>query len=109
YCKDFNDDFMLCKSENRRPEYCLAEGRKVTRCTSDIIEKLRQNCAETFEKHWQCLELNNQDYHRCRKPERAFNSCVFQKLGLVKTIPGTPEGQVPIHEKKNPVFTSVQK
>lgn len=29
--------------------------------------------------------------------------------GLKKTIPGSPEGQVPVHEKKSPVFTRVQK
>ena len=29
--------------------------------------------------------------------------------GLVKTIPGTPEGKTPIHEVRNPVFTTVQK
>lgn len=65
----------------------------------------------------------------CRKPERTLNQCMFEKLvrllnphmrcfellsnvrsqGLTKTIPGTPEGQTPIHEKKSPVFTAIQK
>jgi NADH dehydrogenase (ubiquinone) 1 alpha subcomplex subunit 8 len=34
-------------------------------------------------------------------------SCVRQ--GLKKVIPGSPEGEVPVHEKKSPVFTRVQK
>lgn len=36
YCKKYNEDFMLCKSENRDPEHCLKEGRRVTRCAQDL-------------------------------------------------------------------------
>lgn len=39
----------------------------------------------------------------------ALNSCVFSKLGLKKNIPGSPEGQAQIHEKKSPIVTTVQK
>jgi hypothetical protein len=28
---------------------------------------------------------------------------------LVKKIPGTPEGQVPVHEKRNAIYTGVQR
>ncbi|KAI0797056.1 NADH dehydrogenase, alpha subcomplex, subunit 8 [Abortiporus biennis] len=109
YCKDYNEDFMLCKNENRDPEHCLKEGRRVTRCAQDLITKMRENCLKDFDKHWNCLELNNQEYYMCRKPERALNKCMFEKLGLVKTIPGAPEGQTPVHELKNPVYTGLQK
>ncbi|KAI0340784.1 NADH dehydrogenase, alpha subcomplex, subunit 8 [Trametopsis cervina] len=109
HCKDYNDDFMLCKAENRDPGHCLKEGRRVTRCAQDLITKMRENCLAEFEKHWNCLEWNNQEYQYCRKPERALNKCMFEKLGLVKTIPGTPEGKVPIHEVTNPIHTGVQK
>ena len=30
------EDFMLCKAENRDPEHCLKEGRRVTRCAIDL-------------------------------------------------------------------------
>lgn len=30
------EDFMLCKSENRDPAHCLKEGRRVTRCATDL-------------------------------------------------------------------------
>lgn len=30
------EDFMLCKAENRDPEHCLLEGRRVTRCAADL-------------------------------------------------------------------------
>ncbi|OBZ91802.1 NADH-ubiquinone oxidoreductase 20 subunit [Choanephora cucurbitarum] len=104
YCREYNDDFMLCKNENNDPKHCLAEGRKVTRCAIDLISKLRENCGKEFEAHWKCLENNNQDLFACRTPERAMNTCVFEKLGLKKRIPGSPEGQDQIHEKKNPVM-----
>ncbi|KAG5635935.1 hypothetical protein H0H81_009620 [Sphagnurus paluster] len=65
YCKEYNEDFMLCKAENRNPEHCLKEGRRVTRCATDLITKMRQNCLQQFEAHWSCLEKNNQ---ACRVP-----------------------------------------
>ncbi|KAL9539604.1 hypothetical protein MBANPS3_010172 [Mucor bainieri] len=104
YCKEYNDDFMLCKNENNDPKHCLSEGRKVTRCAINLITKLRENCGKEFEAHWQCLEKNNQEFYACRTPERTFNTCVFEKLGLEKKIPGTAEGQEQIHNKKNPVI-----
>ncbi|EKM79993.1 NdufA8, NADH-ubiquinone oxidoreductase complex I 19kd subunit [Agaricus bisporus var. burnettii JB137-S8] len=109
YCKEFNEDFMLCKNENRDPAHCLKEGRRVTRCATDLIDKMRENCLKQFEDHWNCLDRNNQEYYLCRKPERALNSCMFEKLGLTKTIPGTPPGQKPIHEVESTVFGAVQK
>lgn len=54
YCKEYNgsfyvsfnlieecsygavEDFMLCKAEDRAPEHCLKEGRRVTRCATDL-------------------------------------------------------------------------
>ncbi|KAK7470117.1 ndufa8, NADH-ubiquinone oxidoreductase complex I 19kd subunit [Stygiomarasmius scandens] len=109
YCKEFNEDFMLCKAENRDPSHCLKEGRRVTRCATDLINKMRENCLSQFQEHWNCLERNNQEYYLCRKPERTLNACMFEKLGLTKTIPGTPAGQKPIHEVESPVFKAIQK
>ncbi|CAB4390217.1 NADH dehydrogenase, alpha subcomplex, subunit 8 [Rhizophagus irregularis] len=104
YCKDFNDDFMLCKNENNDPKHCLKEGRKVTRCTIELLRKLRENCGKEFDAHWQCLDRSNQEYHQCRPQERTFNTCVFNALNLEKIIPGTPQGKPPIHLKEKPVF-----
>ncbi|KAF5329039.1 hypothetical protein D9611_013884 [Ephemerocybe angulata] len=36
YCKEYNEDFMLCKNESREPGHCLKEGRRVTRCAQDL-------------------------------------------------------------------------
>ncbi|GAC75642.1 hypothetical protein PANT_16d00079 [Moesziomyces antarcticus T-34] len=104
HCKDVNEDFMLCKNENRDPAHCLKEGRRVTRCARDLIKKLSDSCGKEWEAHYQCLEQHNQEFYRCRKPEKSLNQCVFDKLKLAKNIPGSPEGQAQVHEKKNPVF-----
>jgi len=109
YCKEYNEDFMLCKNEDRTPEHCLKEGRRVTRCAADLIAKMRENCLQSFDQHWQCLELNNQEYFACRKEERTLNQCMFEKLGLKKSIPGIPSGSIPINEKKNPIYVRLQK
>ncbi|KDQ64229.1 hypothetical protein JAAARDRAFT_27852 [Jaapia argillacea MUCL 33604] len=109
YCKDYNEDFMLCKAESRDPGHCLKEGRRVTRCATELITKLRENCLKEFESHWACLENNNQEYYMCRKPERTLNKCVFEKLGLTKTIPGSAAGKPQIHEVEKPIFKAVQK
>ncbi|KAF9226769.1 Ndufa8, NADH-ubiquinone oxidoreductase complex I 19kd subunit [Gyrodon lividus] len=110
YCKEFNEDFMLCKNEaGGDTGRCLKEGRRVTRCATDLINKMRENCLEQFEAHWNCLELNNQEYYACRKPERTLNKCMFEKLGLTKTIPGSPAGQKQIHEVEKPIYTTLQR
>jgi NADH dehydrogenase (ubiquinone) 1 alpha subcomplex subunit 8 len=35
YCKEYSNDFMLCKA-NKDPKECLLPGRKVTRCAQDL-------------------------------------------------------------------------
>ncbi|KAI9298696.1 NADH dehydrogenase alpha subcomplex subunit 8, partial [Neoconidiobolus thromboides FSU 785] len=101
HCKNYYDDFMLCKNENNDPAHCLKEGRKVTRCSVDLLEKLQKNCESEFSDHWKCLDNNNFEYRFCRQPEQKFNACVFKKLGYEKIIPGAPKDEVPIHLRKN--------
>ncbi len=36
YCKDYAEDFVLCKNESTDPKHCLKEGRRVTRCGIDL-------------------------------------------------------------------------
>ena len=60
FCKDYTEDFMLCKNEDRNPEHCLKEGRRVTRCAQDLIQKIGEKCGSEWDAHWQCLESNNQ-------------------------------------------------
>ena len=90
HCRDYNDDFMLCKRDNGDPAKCAAEGRKVTRCVLDLyliqdlliarFSKLKLNCEDSFDNHWKCLEVNNNYYWKCRDQEQVFNQCVFQRM-----------------------------
>jgi hypothetical protein len=43
-CKDYNDDYMMCKTEaNGRGEFdCMKEGRKVTRCAASVYVLLER-------------------------------------------------------------------
>ncbi|KIX09712.1 uncharacterized protein Z518_00793 [Rhinocladiella mackenziei CBS 650.93] len=83
-CRPYNDDYMQCKTE--------------------ALEDINKNCLEEFRAHWMCLENNNHQLWQCRRPERALNRCVFQKIGLEKTIPDTPKGQTPIHLRDKQLF-----
>ncbi|QIX02422.1 hypothetical protein AMS68_007939 [Peltaster fructicola] len=102
-CQPYNDDYMKCKDEsNGRGELdCLREGRKVTRCATSVLEDINKHCLDAFRGHWQCLENNNQQLWQCRRRETALNKCVFENL---KKIPGTPQGETPIHLKKHQIF-----
>jgi NADH dehydrogenase (ubiquinone) 1 alpha subcomplex subunit 8 len=35
-CKEYNEDYILCKQASNDPEKCLKEGRRVTRCGLDL-------------------------------------------------------------------------
>ncbi|KAA8913241.1 NADH-ubiquinone oxidoreductase-like protein 20.8 kDa subunit [Sphaerosporella brunnea] len=100
-CKVYNEDYMLCKAEahGRGELDCLKEGRRVTRCAASVIADINANCASEFKAHWKCLQNNNMSMVHCRNEEKPFNSCVFEKLKLQKVIPGTPKGELPIHER----------
>ncbi|OMH83753.1 NADH-ubiquinone oxidoreductase [Zancudomyces culisetae] len=108
-CKDKTDDFMLCKQDNNDPKACLSQGKQVTDCGIEVVNKVKQHCADSFANHWKCLDLNNQEYKSCRPQERTFNECIFTSLGWQKTIPGAPkdkQGEVQqIWNKKNQIFS----
>ncbi|KAF3941210.1 hypothetical protein ABW19_dt0203923 [Dactylella cylindrospora] len=114
-CRPYNDDYMKCKDEaqGRGELDCMREGRKVTRCAVSVgdwrsrkanarqildrLEDINAQCLEQFRAHWDCLEKNNHFLWKCRKQEWPLNACVFEKLKLEKTIPGTPEGEEQVH------------
>lgn len=33
---------------------------------------MNENCQKEWNDHWQCLEMHNQQFYMCRKPERAW-------------------------------------
>ncbi|KAJ1647355.1 ndufa8, NADH-ubiquinone oxidoreductase complex I 19kd subunit [Coemansia erecta] len=98
-CQEYNEDFMLCKNENRDPQHCLLEGRKVTRCAIDVLQKIESKCLDEFRNHWRCLDEKNQEFGRCRVPERAYNECLFRAFGWKKVVPDSPANKPQIHER----------
>ncbi|KAL9059225.1 MAG: hypothetical protein Q9162_001262 [Coniocarpon cinnabarinum] len=108
-CRPFNDDYMQCKNEagGKGEIDCLSEGRKVTRCAASVLQDVTANCLDEFRAHWHCLENYNHQLWNCRRAERKLNKCVFDKLGLEKMIPGTPEGVVPVHLRKKQIYATL--
>lgn len=51
------------------------------------IKKLSDSCGKEWEAHYQCLEQHNQEFYRCRKPEKTLNQCVFEKLVGIDASP----------------------
>lgn len=107
-CRPYNDDFMLChkQANGNGTVNCLKEGRRVTRCASSVIKDINSECSDEFRLHWRCLSMNNLELKNCRKAETLLSKCVFDKLKLVKRIPGVEEADQ-IHLKKNPVYKPV--
>ncbi|KAJ1722983.1 ndufa8, NADH-ubiquinone oxidoreductase complex I 19kd subunit [Coemansia erecta] len=98
-CKEYNEDFMLCKNESRDPAHCLQEGRKVTRCAISVLNKIEKECLDEFRAHWQCLDAKNQELGKCRGPEKTYNACLFKAFGWNKIVPDAPKNKPQIHER----------
>lgn len=90
----------MCDRPVRRFSYLFSQHSRPLRFL-DRINKMRENCLQQFEAHWNCLESNNQvcfqnadrtppavtdqnvrtkEYAPCRKLERTLNKCMFEKL-----------------------------
>lgn len=80
YCKDYSEDFMLCKNETTDPRHCLKEGRRVTRCAIDLVNQVSKSCKPEWESHWNCLDMHNHHFWECREEERGFGACLKEKL-----------------------------
>ncbi|KAK3372155.1 hypothetical protein B0H63DRAFT_483968 [Podospora didyma] len=105
-CKDYNDDFMQCKTDNPgRGEFeCLKEGRRVTRCARSVIDDINKSCLQQFRAHWECLEDNNQQLWQCRPAEWKLNKCVFENLKMEKVIPDQPKNSTPVHLRPHQIY-----
>lgn len=69
------------------------------------IEDMNKTCQNFFRAHWQCLENHNQQMFHCRQPEQSLNKCVYDALGLKKTIPNAPTDEIPVFERPKQIFS----
>ncbi|KAL9043678.1 MAG: hypothetical protein Q9214_003142 [Letrouitia sp. 1 TL-2023] len=69
------------------------------------LDDITKNCLDEFRRHWECLEDNNQQLWQCRTAEWKLNGCVFDKLGLEKTLPGAPKDEPPVHLLKRQIYS----
>lgn len=83
-CELQNNEYMLCKVEERDPRRCLKEGRDVTNCAMEVFKKLKKHCKEDFEQYVHCLEQSSPDLHykHCRKTQAVIDKCVLDNLQI---------------------------
>ncbi|EDO34349.1 predicted protein, partial [Nematostella vectensis] len=81
YCDKEFKTFMGCRYETKDPRKCIEEGKEVTRCALRFFKQLKSECNDTFTKHWNCLDHNNQEFGYCRKTQKQYDACVLDKLG----------------------------
>ncbi|GJC84694.1 NADH-ubiquinone oxidoreductase 20.8 kDA subunit [Colletotrichum liriopes] len=105
-CREYNDDFMQCKTDSAgRGEFdCLKEGRRVTRCASSVLKDINTHCLEQFKAHWTCIENRNHQLYQCRQPEWKLNKCVFENLKLEKHIPNQRPGVTPVELRPHMIY-----
>jgi len=87
HCKKTNEAFMECRIESKDPRKCLQEGAEVTKCAIDFFRKVKGSCNEAFTEHWTCLDYKNQEYAACRKTQKAFDTCLAEKLDMHRPVP----------------------
>ncbi|KZZ98950.1 NADH:ubiquinone oxidoreductase 20.8kD subunit [Moelleriella libera RCEF 2490] len=109
-CRDYNDDYMQCKTENPgRGEFdCMKEGRRVTRCAQSVLKDINTHCLDQFRKHWECLDDRNQQLWQCRPAEWKLNKCVYDNLKLEKKIPDQPQNVTPVELRQKQIFADVR-
>lgn len=86
-CAKENEAFMECRIENKDPRKCLDEGKAVTNCARRFFLRVKERCNEEFTNYWTCLDSNNQDFSRCRRPQSTFDSCMSEKVKIERPKP----------------------
>jgi len=83
-CEWYNNEFMLCRREERDPRRCLNEGKAVTSCTMDVLKKMKKNCLEDFNAYMYCLERSSGtlEFTPCRQTQAALDDCVRKNMNI---------------------------
>ncbi|XP_069954150.1 NADH dehydrogenase [ubiquinone] 1 alpha subcomplex subunit 8 [Cherax quadricarinatus] len=102
-CETPNNEFMLCRREEKDPRKCINEGKEVTACALSFFRKIKKNCLEEFTQYSNCLDKSsvNLEYRHCRNTQAIFDKCVLDTLGMERPEIGyfcRPK----IHDTKRP-------
>jgi len=85
YCLEVNDDFVMCKQENKNDaRKCINEGKAVTSCALEFFRKLKVNCYDEFQIYSNCIDKSSArlEFEPCRKTQAVYDKCVFEKMGI---------------------------
>ncbi|CAK9302392.1 unnamed protein product [Gordionus sp. m RMFG-2023] len=104
YCYAQNNEFWLCRKEERDPRKCLKEGKILSLCALEYFDKVKESCPNQFKKLYKCIDWKSsrKDFTGCKKEELSFDYCMYNKLGLLRFEPGymcRPHIHKPTREK----------
>ncbi|KAK2584053.1 hypothetical protein KPH14_006503 [Odynerus spinipes] len=102
-CELQNNEFLLCRQEEKDPRRCLNEGKAVTACALDFFQKLKKHCKEDFEQYVQCLEKSSRSfrYDQCRKTQAIVDKCILENLNIERPSFGYL-CEVKVHDSPRP-------
>jgi len=83
-CAAANNEFMLCREEEKDPRKCLKEGKNVTACSLRFFQDIKKNCAQEFTDYGECLDKasSTMEFKHCRVTQSFFDSCMATKMGI---------------------------
>lgn len=83
-CEQENNEFILCRNEEKDARRCINEGKAVTACALDFFKQLKKHCREDFEKHVQCLDKSSSilSFGHCRESQHVVDKCVLENLKI---------------------------
>ncbi|XP_050678888.1 NADH dehydrogenase [ubiquinone] 1 alpha subcomplex subunit 8 [Leptidea sinapis] len=84
YCENANNEFMLCRLEEKDPRKCINEGKAVTACTLEFFQKVKKTCLAEFNQYAHCIDKSSGDMglQHCRTTQGVFDGCMLEKLNL---------------------------
>lgn len=103
YCENHNNEFMLCRNEEKDPTKCINEGKAVTACAMNFFQKLKKNCRQEFDQYYNCVyrSSHNASFQPCRNTQEVLDKCALDKLGIERPPYGY-FAEVKIHDTKRP-------
>jgi len=103
-CEIQNNEYMLCREEEKDPRKCLNEGKQVTSCALNFFRQVKKSCAEEFTNYAVCIDKSSCDrsYRYCRNTQAIFETCMKEKLNMERPHIGY-FCEARVHDSKRPV------